>query len=42
MSRLIPCPHCRSERGLDRAGAGGIERGERNLALLNIEIIARA
>jgi transcriptional regulator with XRE-family HTH domain len=28
--------------GLDRTYIGGIERGERNLALLNIEKIARA
>jgi transcriptional regulator with XRE-family HTH domain len=30
--------HC----GLDRTYIGGIERGERNVALRNIEIIARA
>ena len=28
--------------GLDRTCIGGIERGERNVALLNIEKIARA
>jgi transcriptional regulator with XRE-family HTH domain len=28
--------------GLDRTYIGGIERGERNLALVNIEKIARA
>jgi transcriptional regulator with XRE-family HTH domain len=28
--------------GLDRTYIGGIERGERNVALLNIERIARA
>lgn len=28
--------------GLDRTYVGGIERGERNVALLNIEKIARA
>jgi transcriptional regulator with XRE-family HTH domain len=28
--------------GLDRTYVGGIERGERNLALLNIEKLARA
>lgn len=28
--------------GLDRTYIGGIERGERNLALRNIEVIARA
>jgi transcriptional regulator with XRE-family HTH domain len=28
--------------GLDRTYIGGIERGERNVALLNIEKIARA
>jgi len=28
--------------GLDRTYLGGIERGERNLALVNIEKIARA
>jgi transcriptional regulator with XRE-family HTH domain len=28
--------------GLDRTYLGGIERGERNVALLNIEKIARA
>ena len=30
--------HC----GLDRSYMGGIERGERNVALRNVEIIARA
>jgi transcriptional regulator with XRE-family HTH domain len=30
--------HC----GLDRTYLGGIERGERNLALRNIEVIAKA
>ena len=30
------------ECGLDRAYVGGIERGERNLALRNIEILANA
>jgi transcriptional regulator with XRE-family HTH domain len=30
--------HC----GLDRTYVGGIERGERNLALRNIEVIAKA
>lgn len=28
--------------GLDRTYMGGIERGERNLSLINIEKIARA
>ena len=28
--------------GLDRSYFGGVERGERNLALVNIEKIARA
>ena len=28
--------------GLDRTYVGGIERGERNVALRNIEVIARA
>jgi transcriptional regulator with XRE-family HTH domain len=28
--------------GLDRTYVGGIERGERNVALLNIEKIAKA
>jgi len=28
--------------GLDRTYVGGIERGERNIALRNIEVIARA
>ena len=28
--------------GLDRTYVGGVERGERNLALINIEKIARA
>jgi transcriptional regulator with XRE-family HTH domain len=28
--------------GLDRTYVGGIERGERNLALVNIEKVARA
>lgn len=28
--------------GLDRSYVGGIERGERNLALMNIEKIAKA
>lgn len=28
--------------GLDRTYIGGIERGERNVALRNIEVIARA
>jgi hypothetical protein len=28
--------------GLDRTYMGGIERGERNLALINIEKIAKA
>jgi transcriptional regulator with XRE-family HTH domain len=28
--------------GLDRTYVGGIERGERNLALINIEKLARA
>ncbi|MBS0206779.1 MAG: helix-turn-helix transcriptional regulator [Planctomycetes bacterium] len=30
-----------AECGLDRTYMGGIERGERNLALRNIELIAR-
>ena len=30
--------HC----GLDRTYVGGIERGERNVALRNIEVIAKA
>lgn len=30
------------ECGLDRTYVGGIERGERNLALKNIEVIATA
>ena len=30
--------HC----GLDRTYIGGIERGERNIALRNIEVIAKA
>lgn len=30
-----------AECGLDRTYMGGIERGERNLALRNIEVIAR-
>jgi transcriptional regulator with XRE-family HTH domain len=28
--------------GLDRTYVGGIERGERNLGLRNIEVVARA
>ena len=28
--------------GLDRTYIGGIERGERNLSLVNIEVVARA
>lgn len=31
-----------AECGLDRTYLGGVERGERNLALRNIEIIAKA
>jgi transcriptional regulator with XRE-family HTH domain len=31
-----------AECGLDRTYIGGIERGERNLALRNIEVIAKA
>jgi transcriptional regulator with XRE-family HTH domain len=31
-----------AECGLDRTYMGGIERGERNLALRNIELIARS
>lgn len=31
-----------AECGLDRTYMGGVERGERNLALRNIEIIAKA
>lgn len=30
-----------AECGLDRTYMGGVERGERNLALRNIEVIAR-
>lgn len=31
-----------AECGLDRSYMGGVERGERNLALRNIQVIARA
>ncbi len=31
-----------SKTGLDRTYIGGIERGERNVALKNIEILAKA
>lgn len=31
-----------AECGLDRTYIGGIERGERNVALRNIEVIAKA
>lgn len=30
------------EAGLDRSYVGGVERGERNIALVNIEKLARA
>lgn len=33
---------CAAECGLDRTYIGGIERGERNVALRNIERIAKA